>query len=392
MSIRYEEAHRRRTSRADPGPSADGGLSGALQVAGSLEGDPKPRDVRAPFIALLIGLSLLASCRQGGAAVASAIPAIPGVVLSRVGSVSVELVSAYDLPREDPRSRELSGIAWDASSQTLFAVSDTVPTIVPLRPSSDFRTWSFGPPVPLVLEDAWDGEGIALTPDGFLIANEHGPHIYAFDRGGRMVRELALPSVFAQCVKNKALESLSLTPDGRYMFTANESTLLVDEPQPSATEGAMVRVLRHDLATGEEAAHAYRTEPIFAVGPSSDIGVSDVLALSLTNLLVMERSYVPGTGNSIRVYRTTFEGFSVLGAPSLTVATPVMKKTLFFDFASLPGAELAGRGLHHFPNYEGLALGPIRSDGRRTLFVVSDDNGNPELVARVLVLAVRGLP
>ena len=350
--------------------------------------------MRIPLVVLLLGLSTLSGCRRGaeGAAVARAPSATPAGPLPPNDASVVELVSAYDLPREDTRSRELSGIAWDVASRTLFAVSDTLPTIVPLTPSGDFRSWALGAPIRLLLEDTWDGEGIAVTKEGFLVANERGPHVYAFDREGRLLRELALPPVFAQCVKNKALESLSLTPDGRYVFTANESTLLVDEPQPSTTEGALVRVLRHDLTTGAEAAHAYRTEPIFAVGPSSDMGVSDVLALSPTELLVMERSFVPGTGNSIRVYRARFEGFSVLGAPSLPLATPVMKKTLLFDFASVPGAELAGRGPHHFPNYEGLALGPLREDGRRTLFVVSDDNANPELVARVLVLAVRGLP
>jgi hypothetical protein len=356
--------------------------------------------MRIPFVALLLGLSPLSGCHRGaeGARGAAATPATVATaatadaIAPRAPVADVELVAAYDLARDDPRSRELSGIAWDAASQTLFAVSDTVPVIVPLHPTADLRTWSFGTVIHLALTDTWDGEGIAVTPDGFLVANERGPHVYAFDRGGRLLRELALPPVFAQCVKNKALESLSVTPDGRYVFTANESTLLVDEPQPTTTEGALVRVLRHDLTTGEEAAHAYRTEPIFAVGPSSDMGVSDVLALSPTELLVMERSFVPGTGNSIRVYRATFAGVSVLGAASLPIATPAMKKALLFDFASVPGAELAGRGPHHFPNYEGLALGPVRPDGRRVLFVVSDDNANPELVARVLVLAVGGLP
>jgi hypothetical protein len=349
--------------------------------------------MRITLVALLVALSTLSACRRGaeGAAVARPTSATPAGPIPPADAPVVELVSAYDLPRDDLRSRELSGITWDIASRTLFAVSDTLPVIVPLTPSSDFRSWSFGAPIRLLVEETWDGEGIAVMPQGFLVANERGPHVYAFDRGGRLLRELALPPVFAQCVKNKALESLSLTPDGRYAFTANESTLLVDEPQPTTTEGALVRVLRHDLATGEEAAHAYRTEPIFAVGPSSDMGVSDVLALSATELLVMERSFVPGTGNSIRVYRATFEGVSVLGAARLPLSTPVMTKALLFDFANVPGAELAGRGPHHFPNYEGLALGPLRPDGRRILFVVSDDNANPELVARILVLAVRGL-
>ena len=42
-------------------------------------------------------------------------------------------------------------------------------------------------------------------------------------------------------------------------------------------------------------------------------------------------------------------------------------------------------------NYEALAIGPALADGRRLLFVTSDDNASASQVARVLVLAVRGL-
>lgn len=42
-------------------------------------------------------------------------------------------------------------------------------------------------------------------------------------------------------------------------------------------------------------------------------------------------------------------------------------------------------------NYEALAVGPTLADGRRLLFVTSDDNASTTQVARVLVLAVRGL-
>jgi hypothetical protein len=37
------------------------------------------------------------------------------------------------------------------------------------------------------------------------------------------------------------------------------------------------------------------------------------------------------------------------------------------------------------------ALGPTLADGRRLVFVTSDDNAQASQVARVLVLAVRGL-
>ena len=120
------------------------------------------------------------------------------------------------------------------------------------------------------------------------------------------------------------------------------------------------------------------------------MGVSDMLAVSATDVLVMERAYVPSVGNAIRIYRATLGGADVIAKTSLSLHTKVAKKELFVDFASLPGAEMVGRLGKHFPNYEGLALGPKLTDGRRILFVISDDNANPTLVARILVLTVTG--
>ena len=305
-------------------------------------------------------------------------------------SAHVELLSAFDLPHDDTRIRELSGITWDASQGVLYAISDTVPSIVPLRPSDDFKVWRVGDPVVVNVPDAWDGEGIALTPNGFYVANERGPHIYEVDRAGTKVAEIRLPPHFTRCVVNKALESLSLTSDGRYLFTANESTMYEDGPPPSAENGATVRILRHDLATGEEKEFAYRTDAVFAQGAGGEMGVSDMLAVSATDVLVMERAYVPSVGNAIRIYRATLGGADVIAKTSLSLHTKVAKKELFVDFASLPGAEMVGRLGKHFPNYEGLALGPKLTDGRRILFVISDDNANPTLVARILVLTVTG--
>ena len=42
-------------------------------------------------------------------------------------------------------------------------------------------------------------------------------------------------------------------------------------------------------------------------------------------------------------------------------------------------------------NFEALGLGPVTADGRRIIFVTSDDNARATQVPRVVVLAIRGL-
>jgi len=39
-------------------------------------------------------------------------------------------------------------------------------------------------------------------------------------------------------------------------------------------------------------------------------------------------------------------------------------------------------------NFEGLAVGPVLPDGRRSLVLVTDDNGRTDQFARIVVLAV----
>ena len=307
----------------------------------------------------------------------------------------MQVLAQIDLPFEDVRSQELSGIAWDDSTRTLYAISDHVPIIVPLHAGDDLRSWTFQDPLPVSISDNWDGEGLALLPDGFLIANETGGHIYELDRTGRTRHAIDLPSHYASALRNKSLESLSLSPDGRFIFTANESALENDGSQPTSLRGTTVRILRLDRATSKSMEFAYRTEPVFAEG-GGDMGVAEVCALTDQDLLVLERSYVPGVGNSVRIFRTSIASAAdVKDVDHLTDTTPVLPKQLVMDIA-LAGLEVSpARSLTTmalYPNYEGMTLGPRMLDGRRVLFLISDDNGKPTQVTRLLVLAASGLP
>ena len=301
----------------------------------------------------------------------------------------VELLAASDLSRDDPRSRELSGIAWDDASRRLYAISDSRPLIVPIIPDTDYRTWSLGEPITVSTPGGWDGEGIALSAHGFYVSTEIGPHVYELDRSGATLAEVKLPPHFTRALRNRSLESLSVSPDGRFLFTANETALEGDGPQATAREGTMVRIFRRELATNEDVELAYRTDAVFASGVGGEMGVSELLALSKTDVLVLERSYVPNVGNAVRLYLARLEGANVIGVESIATER-VVPKTLVLDFATLPAAHIGGVP-NHLPNFEGLSLGPRRPDGSRILFVISDDNGLAELVTRILVLAIRGL-
>jgi Esterase-like activity of phytase len=307
----------------------------------------------------------------------------------------VELLAVADLPRT-ALTQALSATYFDESSGILFALQDTTAQIVALTPSADFRTWKVGAPLTLTArpDAAWDGEGLARTGDTlFAVTVETMPLLERFDLKGVYQGKVDLPARFAsQAPGNKGLESLSITPSGKYLFVANEAALSTDGATATKTKGTLVRILRRDLASGTDEERAYRTEPLGS-GTGGDMGVTDVTALADDKVLVLERGFQSGYGNTVRLFVVDLTtGSDVSQVASLDASSPVVTKTLLVDLSTLPSDGVTHPSTQPNPildNYEALALGPTLPDGRRVVFVTSDDNASTDQVARVLALAIR---
>lgn len=339
-------------------------------------------------------VSLLTACGPSNAAVTSngAGPVAPPRAPTRKPfGGPVEVHSWFDLP-DDPRSRELSGIAWDAATSTLWAVQDERARILSLVPDRELRTWRFGPLITLETSFPLDLEGIALVPDGFIVANEKGPRILEVDRQGKLRRDIPLPAHFAKARANRSLESLSLSPDGRYLFTTSEEALVSDGARSTPATGTRVRVLRMNPDGSDATEHAYRTDPL--PHETGDYGVADSAALSDDEVLVLERGWSRGWGNTARIYSVSLldPATSCIASAELTPETPVMAKRLVVDLATVAARGLpAPRQKQAAPildNFEGMAIGPTLPGGRQSLLLVSDDNGRTDQFARIVVLAV----
>ena len=121
--------------------------------------------------------------------------------------------------------------------------------------------------------------------------------------------------------QHDALEGLTLTPSGRFLFAGMEDPGYDDGNLPTADAGALTRITRFDVATGKPTAqYAYPLDPITAPNGGAN-GLSDLVALDDDNFLVIERSH--GTRNVARIYRASTRGAdNVLGRPSLVDAPP----------------------------------------------------------------------
>jgi hypothetical protein len=238
----------------------------------------------------------------------------------------------------------------------------------------------------------FDGEGMVLLSDNeLLISSETEPSIRRVSLDGNFIDELVVPTVFdvapaGYASINETFESLAITPSGKALYTATEGPLEFDGQTSDGRQ--RVRILRYDAGdSGFEpgAQNFYLAEP--------GLGVSELAALSEEELIVLERGFAARQGNTVRLYRVTFdEGQDVSNEDSLAAAyLQPRPKTLLLDLANCPAGGAQSREPQSNPildNFEGLALGPTLPEGRVVL-LVSDDNFNPTQVTRIIALILR---
>jgi hypothetical protein len=255
----------------------------------------------------------------------------------------------------------------------------------------------------------WSNEGqrtSALTQD---------PTVRRMHPDGRPAGEFPVPAYFnpsgsagglaagdAGVYNNLGFESVAITPDGRMLWTMSENGLAQDGPPAAVGRGSRARMLSFDLETGKPGAeYVYDVGPVpFAPARPGDFstnGVPDMLALSATEFIVIERAFAVGavtpgaaahtrqpTSNTIRLYRIDTRGATdVSGWPSIKGRDVVpVKRTLLLDLSSLrndDGSVLA------LDNIEGISFGPL-VDGKRTLILASDNNFNPAQFTQFIAL------
>lgn len=231
-----------------------------------------------------------------------------------------------------------------------------------------------------------DPEGFEMVRPGQLfIGSERDlnnePWIARFNTGGKMSRMVPLPGYYlpafsngtqtAGAYTNLAFESLTSTPNGRYLYAATENALAQDGPIATDLVGSPARVMEYRLAGMKAGAeYVYVVEPIPVGDGAGDNGLVELQALDNEGtFLAMERSWVPGFGNTIRLFETSTMGATdVSGWESIMGGGyDSMDKRLVYDFFA------TGESLD---NFEGMAFGPMLPDGRYSLIVVSDNNFN----------------
>lgn len=120
--------------------------------------------------------------------------------------------------------------------------------------------------------------------------------------------------------------------------------------------------------------------PSTPTGRTPVLGVSEVTATPDGRLLVLERGFTAGVGNTVRLH--------LADRPGRGTALP---KRLLADLVDCPALGATAEQPQPSPllgNFEGMAV-TGRSGGRTDVLVVSDDNQNDVQTTRFLRLRVR---
>ncbi|RZL40504.1 MAG: esterase-like activity of phytase family protein [Rubrivivax sp.] len=243
------------------------------------------------------------------------------------------------------------------------------------------------------------------------------PTLRSMQLDGKPAGEFAVPSYYnptgsasglaagdAGVYNNLAFESVAITPDGRTMWSMVENGLAQDSLPTAVDHGSRARMLSFDLDTGKPGAeYIYDVAPLpFPPARAGDFatnGVPDMLALSSTEFIVIERAYAVGaatpglapftklpTSNTIKLFRIDTRGATdVSGWESIKGRDVVpVKRSLLLDLSTLKNDDGSVLALD---NIEGITFGPT-VDGKRTLILVSDNNFNPAQFTQFIALLI----
>ncbi|CAL9310605.1 esterase-like activity of phytase family protein [Streptomyces sp. SudanB182_2057] len=234
-----------------------------------------------------------------------------------------------------------------------------------------------------------DSEGLVVDRDGTrLVSSETEPSVRRYAPDGRLLDRLPVPAALqvapaGRATANQTFEGLTLLPGGRTLLASMEYAIAGD----SAGIVRFQTWQRHRGRFTPAAQYAYRTDP--------GLGVPEVQATPDGRLLVLERGFTAGVGNTVRLYLADpRRATDTAGVENLTGRSGVrpVKKTLLADIASCPALGATARQPQPNPlldNIEGMTITGRDTKGRLNLLLTSDDNQNPAQTTRFYYLRVR---
>ena len=260
--------------------------------------------------------------------------------------------------------------------------------------SLDPKTLAPRSAVPLADEEGapLDSEGLVIDGDGTrLITSETEPSIRRYSVDGKILDRLPVPSALlvapaGRATSNQTFEGLTLLPGGHTLLASMEN----------AISGDSTTIVRFQTWERTKGGH-FRLGAQYAYPVDSGLGVPEVQATPDGRLLVLERGFTSGVGNTVRLYLADpRHATDTSGIENLTGQSGVhlIKKTLLTDMVTCPSLGATAKQPQPNPlldNIEGMTITGY-SKGRLKVLLVSDDNQNAAQITRFYSLRVRTTP
>lgn len=232
-----------------------------------------------------------------------------------------------------------------------------------------------------------DSEGLAIDRDGTrLITSEVEPSVRRYDRDGKLLGRLPVPDALrvapaGRATTNLTLEGLTLQPGDRTLIASMEGPLAGDDAD----------LVRFQSWNRHDAEADFVLAPQYGYRVDAGLGVSDVTATGDGRLLVLEREFTAGVGNTVRLYLADpRDATDVSGVENLTAQTDarLIGKTLLADIGRCPSLGATAKQPQPNPlldNIEAVAVTGM-DHNRLRLLLSSDDNQNAVQITRLYSL------
>ena len=209
-----------------------------------------------------------------------------------------------------------------------------------------------------------DTEGIAFvaSENRLYVSSEKNQEIRGYDLNGNDAGvSLKVPKDLKGIVDNQGFEALTYNESTGLFWTTTEAPLKTDTFLPGILrlqsfdrEGKPAR--RYFYQTGEPTQTGQRTVAYV-------FGVPALTALDDGRLLVLEREvYVP-QGSLWEKLQGAFTDIHIYVVDPVNDTAGILRKSLLCTFTT---------GALNLANFEGMCLGPVLPDGRRTLVLIAD--------------------
>lgn len=244
-----------------------------------------------------------------------------------------------------------------------------------------------------------DAEGLAVEPGGrYLVSSETEPSVRRYDRSGALLGRLPLPKALqvapaGRAQSNQTFEGLTLDPGSGTLTAAMEGQLAGDGKD--SVGRPLLRFQTWQRKGSGTRPAPYRLSRQYAYPVDAGLGVSEITALTDGRLLVLERGFTAGVGNTVRLYladpRRASDVSGVGALPGGKAVRPARKK-LLADLGACPSLGAPAHQPQTNPlldNIEGMAITGRAPGGRLRVLLVSDDNESPKQITRLYSLTVR---